>query len=188
MNSDVSNGWLNGARPIVSPHFNQRPPNVTVDLLVIHNISLPPGKFENGCVEAFFCNQLDVSQDPYFETIATLKVSAHFFIARSGKVTQFVSVLDRAWHAGASSFNGIDNCNDYSIGIELEGCDDIPYTALQYSALVDLTRQIQIIFPQVTSSRIVGHAHIAPGRKTDPGAAFEWDHFFSTLAQVTGNL
>jgi AmpD protein len=188
VNPGVSNGWLNGIRQIPSPNFSQRPPDAVIDLLVIHNISLPPGQFDTGCVEAFFCNQLDVSQDSYFEAIATLKVSAHFFIARSGEITQFVSIHDRAWHAGASSFAGVADCNDYSIGIELEGCDDIPYTVPQYSALVDLTRQIQNIFPPITSSRIVGHAHIAPGRKTDPGAAFEWDQYFSALNQVAGSL
>lgn len=181
MNQVLVDGWLAGVKALPSPNFNQRPADVDVDLLVIHNISLPPGEFNTGCVEALFCNQLDVDQHPYFATIANLTVSAHFFIARAGEVVQFVSVFDRAWHAGASSFAGVENCNDYSIGVELEGCDDIPYTDAQYAALTDLTRRLQVVFPQIAAPRIVGHEHIAPGRKTDPGAAFDWTRYLTAL-------
>lgn len=181
MNQDLHQGWLAGVEVIASPNFNQRPGDVEVDLLVIHNISLPPGEFGGGYVTDFFRNQLDSSQHPYFETIAHLQVSAHFFIARTGEVSQFVSMLDRAWHAGASSFHGVDNCNDYSIGVELEGSDEIPYTDAQYAALINLTRALQAKFPHITRQRIVGHDQIAPGRKTDPGPAFDWTRYLTAL-------
>lgn len=149
--------------------------------MVIHNISLPPGQFGDGCVQAFFANQLDISQHPYFQTIADLKVSAHLLIERTGMVTQFVAFNQRAWHAGASSFRGFDNCNDNSIGIELEGCDDIAYTDHQYETLVAITREILRAYPAISLDRIVGHSDIAPGRKTDPGAAFDWARYRQML-------
>lgn len=181
MHQDLHQGWLAGVEIVGSPNYNQRPREVEVDLLVIHNISLPPGEFGGGYVADFFRNQLDISLHPYFETIAHLQVSAHFFIARSGKVSQFVSTLERAWHAGASSFDGVDNCNDYSIGVELEGSDEIPYTDAQYAALIKLTRTLQESFPHLTRQRIVGHDQIAPGRKTDPGSAFNWTRYLTAL-------
>lgn len=184
----LTNGWLGDIRSVPSPNFNQRPVDTDVNLLVIHNISLPPGEFGTGCVEDFFCNALDPARHPYFATISDLQVSAHFFVDRAGKIIQFVSVLDRAWHAGASQFEGVENCNDYSIGIELEGCDDIPYTDAQYAALVSLTRRIQNAFPAITVQRIVGHAQIAPGRKTDPGAAFDWPRYRKALTGTTEGL
>jgi N-acetyl-anhydromuramoyl-L-alanine amidase len=174
-------GWLASAVPCPSPNLNSRPPGQDINLLVIHNISLPPGDFGTGCVQAFFCNQLDVSQDPYFETLSDLKVSAHLFIDRLGIVTQFVAFTERAWHAGASSFEGIANCNDYSIGIELEGCDDIEYTSAQYDALASVTLQLLKVYPSITRDRIVGHSEIAPGRKTDPGKAFDWTRYHFLL-------
>jgi N-acetyl-anhydromuramoyl-L-alanine amidase len=174
-------GWLASAVQCPSPNFNARPPQQDINLLVIHNISLPPGEFGTGCVQAFFCNQLDISRDPYFETISKLAVSAHLFIDRLGKVTQFVAFTERAWHAGTSSFNGIENCNDYSIGIELEGCDDIAYTSAQYQALARVTGELLKAYPRVTGDRIVGHSEIAPGRKTDPGSAFDWAHYHFLL-------
>jgi AmpD protein len=183
VNTPIANGWLDGVRTIVSPNFNERPPQTDINLLVIHNISLPPGEFGTGCVEAFFCNQLDHSHHPYFATLVALRVSAHFFIARTGEATQLVSVWERAWHAGVSAFEGIANCNDYSLGIELEGCDDIPYTDAQYAALVQLTRRLQALFPGITSDRIVGHSDIAPERKTDPGPAFYWARYFDELSR-----
>jgi AmpD protein len=183
VNTPITNGWLDGVRMIASPNFNKRPPKTVINLLVIHNISLPPGEFGTGCVEAFFCNQLDHSRHPYFATLIALQVSAHFFIARTGEVTQLVPVWERAWHAGVSAFEGIANCNDYSLGIELEGCDDIPYTDAQYAALVQLTRRLQALFPGITSDRIVGHSDIAPERKTDPGPAFDWARYFDELSR-----
>ncbi|GGY62985.1 N-acetyl-anhydromuranmyl-L-alanine amidase [Cellvibrio zantedeschiae] len=178
----ISNdGYLAAATQCPSPNTNQRPVDHSVSLLVIHNISLPPGQFGTGCVQSFFTNQLDPAQHPYFQTIAELKVSAHLFIERDGTVTQFVPFGERAWHAGASSFHGVANCNDYSIGIELEGCDNIAYTDAQYEALAEVSREILRAYPEITLERIVGHNDIAPGRKTDPGEAFDWPRFRASL-------
>ncbi|MET0356762.1 MAG: 1,6-anhydro-N-acetylmuramyl-L-alanine amidase AmpD [Cellvibrio sp.] len=182
MECGIKDGYLTSAIQCPSPNANQRPQGQSINLLVIHNISLPPGEFGTGCVQAFFTNQLDSVQHPYFLTIADLKVSAHLFIDRTGKVTQFVPFEARAWHAGASSFEGIANCNDYSIGIELEGCDNIAYTDAQYAALSEVARQILEAYPDITPERIVGHNQIAPERKTDPGEAFDWVRLHQLLA------
>jgi AmpD protein len=146
-------------------------------LLVVHNISLPPGEFGNGCVEQFFTNQLNPDAHPYFATIASMRVSSHLFITRAGELVQFVSLYDRAWHAGRSCFAGVDECNDYSIGVELEGTDTLAYTDAQYQALAQLTRALLGHFAALTPERIAGHCDIAPGRKTDPGAAFDWPRY-----------
>ncbi|WP_049630455.1 1,6-anhydro-N-acetylmuramyl-L-alanine amidase AmpD [Cellvibrio sp. pealriver] len=182
----ITNGWLDWATKCPSPNYNQRPESAAVSLLVIHNISLPPGEFGGGYVQQFFQNQLDVNVHPYFETIANLQVSAHVFIERGGEVIQFVSFNDRAWHAGNSSFEGVANCNDYSIGIELEGADDIPYTDAQYRSLDKVTRQLLQTYPKLTHERITGHEHIAPGRKTDPGPAFDWQRYRDSLNYPPG--
>lgn len=181
----ITNGWLNIAQKVPSPNFNQRPGNVPVSLLVIHNISLPPGEFGGGFVQEFFTNQLDTNAHPYFQTIAELQVSAHLFIERDGKITQFVSFDDRAWHAGASSYDGVPNCNDYSIGIELEGTDELPYTHEQYRQLAKVTRQLLRTYPTLTPERITGHEHIAPGRKTDPGPGFDWLHYLALVKDAS---
>lgn len=175
-------GWLLQARQCPSPNYDQRPAGTTVSLLVIHNISLPPGQFENGYIEAFFQNQLNPQAHPYFATIAELKVSSHLLIKRNGECLQFVPFEQRAWHAGVSCFNGVAACNEYSIGIELEGTDDVPYTDAQYQQLVDVTEKIQQQYPAITASRITGHEHIAPGRKTDPGPAFDWPRYLLSLS------
>jgi AmpD protein len=164
-------GWLLGAQRIESQNFGPRPADVAVSLIVLHNISLPPGEFGGPHVEAFFTNRLAAAAHPYFATIARIQVSAHFFLRREGKLQQFVSANHRAWHAGESAWQGRANCNDYSIGIELEGCDHIPYTPAQYAALWPLLEAIREAYP-VTA--ICGHEHIAPARKTDPGPAFDW--------------
>lgn len=177
-------GWLSSVHCCPSPNFNVRPDVTEISLLVIHNISLPPEQFGGGYVHQFFCNQLPVDAHPYFETIASLQVSSHCLVDRQGAVTQFVSFADRAWHAGASSFAERGNCNDFSIGIELEGSDHTPYTEPQYRALVQLTRLLMQAYPQITTDRIVGHSDIAPGRKTDPGPAFDWTYFFDLLGQA----
>lgn len=182
MQLDPSSGWCDGIQHCLSPNFNQRPLG-EVSLLVIHNISLPPGQFGTGKVQAFFQNRLDADEHPYFASIASLKVSAHFFIERDGAVTQFVSCNERAWHAGVSRFVERENCNDFSLGIELEGTDDLPFTALQYAALIELTRQLQAAYPAITLGRICGHSDIAPGRKTDPGPAFDWQRVRMALQQ-----
>jgi N-acetyl-anhydromuramoyl-L-alanine amidase len=180
--ASIKDGYLTAAVQCPSPNANQRPQGQAISLLVIHNISLPPGQFGTGCVAALFTNQLDPSLDPYFQTIAELQVSAHLFIERHGAITQFVPFGARAWHAGASAFEGVANCNDYSIGIELEGCDDIAYTDAQYAALAGVARQLMQAYPAITAERIVGHSQIAPGRKTDPGDAFDWDCFYKLLS------
>ena len=176
MQMDPASGWFHGVRHCPSPNFNARPSD-EISLLVIHNISLPPGQFGTGKVQEFFQNQLDVTEHPYFAGIIDLRVSAHFLIERDGQITQFVSCLDRAWHAGISSFEGREACNDFSLGIELEGTDDQPFTDAQYQALIALTRQLQQHYPQITPQRICGHSDVAPGRKTDPGPCFDWARF-----------
>ena len=181
----VKDGCLVGVDQCHSPNSNQRPGGVEISLLVIHNISLPPGEFGNGNVKAFFSNQLGPHHHPYFRTIVDLKVSAHLFISRDGTITQFVPFSARAWHAGVSSFGGIQNCNDYSIGIELEGCDNIAYTDAQYDSLVSSVRAIMRTYPQISLERIVGHCDIAPERKTDPGEAFDWVRLRKQLIEVS---
>jgi len=182
MQLDPSSGWCDGIQHCPSPNFNQRPLG-EVSLLVIHNISLPPGQFGTGKVQAFFQNRLDPDEHPYFASIASLQVSAHFFIERDGAVSQFVSCNERAWHAGQSRFAERENCNDFSLGIELEGTDDLPFTAQQYVALVELVQQLQAAYPAITLERICGHSDIAPGRKTDPGPAFDWQAVRLALQQ-----
>lgn len=177
----IINGWLREAKKCESPNFNQRPAESKVSLLVIHNIALPPETFGANYIEQFFQNCLPVDDHPYFKTIEELKVSSHFLIKRDGELIQFVSCDNRAWHAGKSSYCGQDNCNDYSIGIELEGADDIQYEDLQYCKLAALTQAIQVAYPEITKERITGHEHIAPERKTDPGPAFDWDMYRSRL-------
>lgn len=181
MTFTIQNGYVLEAIQCPSANFNQRPNDAQVSLLVVHNISLPPRKFGGGYVQAFFCNQLDAKEHPYFETIADLQVSAHLFIERDGQVTQFVSLEQRAWHAGRSSFQGQPECNDFSIGIELEGADDIAYTQEQYETLANLTESICRAYPNIRAERITGHSDIAPGRKTDPGDSFDWSYFRSKL-------
>ena len=177
-----SSGRFPGVRWCPSPNFGPRPDGSSISLLVVHNISLPPEQFGGPHIENFFCNCLDTAAHPYFETIAELKVSAHALIRRDGSVIQFVSCLDRAWHAGRSSFMGRQECNDYSIGIELEGADEVPYTEEQYRALARLARLVITAWPEVTPDRIAGHSDIAPGRKTDPGPAFAWSRFQTLLS------
>ncbi|AWB69117.1 1,6-anhydro-N-acetylmuramyl-L-alanine amidase AmpD [Saccharobesus litoralis] len=165
----------------VSNHFNPRPDEQDISLLVIHNISLPAGQFATSYVEDLFLGQLDIEAHPSFVDLQGLRVSAHLFIRRDGEVIQFVPFNQRAWHAGVSSFAGRENCNDFSIGIEMEGTDDLAYTSEQYSVLIAVTDAIQKAYPKVTHERICGHCDIAPGRKTDPGKAFDWQRFLSAL-------
>lgn len=175
---------IHSAMYLPSPHWDERPPETEISLLVIHSISLPPGEFGGQYVHALFLNTLPVEHHPYFSEIAHLKVSSHLFIDREGKIWQFVPLDKRAWHAGASVFAGRANCNDYSIGIELEGTDDIPYTDAQYGALAAVTQRIQRLYPAITIDRIVGHSDIAPGRKTDPGMCFDWVHYREKLNAI----
>ncbi|MFT7387881.1 MAG: AmpD protein [Candidatus Endobugula sp.] len=180
----IEQGWLSSARRVATPNVNTRPDNETISVLVIHNISLPPSQFENGCIEQFFTNQLPLDAHPYFAEIAGLQVSAHVLITRAGEVIQFVPFDLRAWHAGSSCFKGRDNCNDFSIGIELEGTDEIAYTSSQYEVLVQVTNSITTAYPAITIESIVGHSDISPGRKTDPGESFDWQKFYRLLAKV----
>ena len=175
------NGWLDEAKHVPSPNFNCRPDQSVVNLLVIHNISLPPNQFGGAYIEQFFQNCLPWDEHPYFKSIEGLEVSSHFLIKRDGELVQFVSCFDRAWHAGASEFCGVDNCNDYSIGVELEGSDCEAYTSAQYSQLAELTKLLQTEFPEITRERITGHSNISPGRKTDPGESFDWERYVSKL-------
>ncbi|WP_245725945.1 1,6-anhydro-N-acetylmuramyl-L-alanine amidase AmpD [Marinobacter mobilis] len=174
-------GLIPEARWCPSPNFGERPDGATISLLVVHNISLPPGQFGGDQIERFFCNRLDPAEHPYFETIADLQVSAHALIRRDGSIIQFVNLKERAWHAGRSSFCGEDECNDFSIGIELEGTDDIPYTESQYRSLARISQLVMAAWPDITIDRIAGHCDIAPGRKTDPGPAFDWNQFRQCL-------
>ena len=169
----MTDGWLTlpGMARAPSPNHNARPPGTVIDLLVIHNISLPPGEFGTGLITDLFLNQIDISVHPWLENVRGLEVSSHFLIERHGQLTQFVSCHDRAWHAGVSVFDGRQACNDFSIGIELEGTDDLPFTAAQYDKLLSLTLELRSLYPL---NHVRGHSDIAPGRKTDPGQCFDW--------------
>ena len=178
----IRDGQLLGARQIPSPNFNQRPEQSDIQLLVIHNISLPPSQFGGGYIEQFFQNQLDWSVHPYFQSLEGMQVSAHLLILRSGEVLQFINFNDRAWHAGRSSYLAKKECNDYSIGIELEGSDELPFEPAQYEALVQVTACLQDHYPKL-QQHMAGHSDIAPGRKTDPGPYFDWSAFRVQLQQ-----
>lgn len=174
-------GWWSGARRCRSPNAGARPDGTAIDLLLVHSISLPPGSFGGDAIERLFTNRLDWDAHPYYREIRGLKVSAHFLVRRDGALVQFVSCDERAWHAGASSWRGRANCNDYSIGVELEGLEGGAFEASQYEALVDLARQLARRYPIVS---IAGHEHVAPGRKKDPGAAFDWPRVRAALADL----
>jgi AmpD protein len=173
-------GYLREARQVPSPNCDARPPGSEVTLVVVHGISLPPGVFRGDGVERLFTNTLDPAAHPYFASIANLRVSAHFFVRRSGEVIQFVSCNDRAWHAGVSRWRKRERCNDFSLGVELEGTDTRPYAGAQYHRLASLLRAAKRRYPRIEAA--VGHSDIAPGRKTDPGPAFDW----ARLARLTG--
>ena len=175
------NGWLAGIKHIPSPFFDQRPNLSDISLLVVHNISLPPGQYGGDAIERFFTGRLSAHEHPFFPVIHKMRVSAHCLIRRTGEVVQFVSFKDRAWHAGKSCFAGRENCNDYSIGIELEGTDYESYTQEQYRALVQVSHLLTKQFPLITKQRITGHQYIAPMRKSDPGLVFDWRFYLSQL-------
>ncbi|MDA9826172.1 1,6-anhydro-N-acetylmuramyl-L-alanine amidase AmpD [Porticoccaceae bacterium] len=177
----ITQGWLSASTQLVSPNTDQRPDEADISLLVVHSISLPPEQFGGPYVGQLFSNCLDPNQHPYFVDIAHLKVSSHLLIDRLGNITQFVPFDQRAWHAGVSEFEGRDSCNDFSIGIEMEGADNIAYTDAQYDMLTAVTQVLLEAYPLITRERIVGHMDIAPGRKTDPGPAFDWARYKSAL-------
>ena len=164
-------GWWRRARVVPSPNFGPRPTDTNIDLVVLHSISLPPGEYGGDEIERLFTNRLDWAAHPYFETIRGATVSAHFLVRRDGEVVQFVSADDRAWHAGTSRWNGRENCNDFSIGIELEGLEGENFDGDQYPVLAELLASIAECYPIVD---VAGHEHVAPGRKDDPGAGFDW--------------
>ncbi len=167
----TEDGLLEGARFISSPNCDARPADACVELIVIHNISLPPGGFGGPGVVDLFLNRLDPAGHPYYADIAHLRVSAHFFIRRDGEIIQFVACAQRAWHAGVSQWRGRERCNDFSVGIELEGTDEMPFEDAQYGGLLRLIEALKARYPIVA---VTGHADVAPGRKTDPGPAFDW--------------
>ncbi len=175
-------GWLTPAEICASPNFNDRPAGSEISLLVIHNISLPPGQFGGRQVHEFFTNCLDCDSHPDLSDLRDLQVSSHLLIDRNGQLTQFVPFTKRAWHAGVSCFEGVENCNDFSIGIELEGTDHTPYTECQYAALARVTITLMANYPVLTPARIVGHSDIASGRKTDPGPVFDWHNYKKRLS------
>ena len=179
---EINKGVFSKARVVQSPNFDDRPEGARVEALIIHSISLPPGEYQTDCVERFFCNQLHSDEHPYFEDICHLTVSSHFFIKRDGEVVQFVNTEQRAWHAGESFCLGRENANDFSVGIELEGWDEGTdgFTDTQYAALISLCQSLMATYG-ISVNAIFGHSDIAPGRKNDPGAHFDWQRFKSAL-------
>lgn len=185
---DQTTGLMPGARYRASPHCDARPTGVAVDLLVIHGISLPPGEFGGPWIERLFLGTLPADAHPYFAGIAALKVSSHLLIRRDGELLQFVPFHRRAWHAGTSSFQGREACNDFSVGVELEGADDVAYAPEQYARLAAVSTALMQAYPGITSARIVGHSDVAPGRKTDPGPEFDWARYRDILASGPGPM
>lgn len=184
---DNDSGLLIGARQVPSPNCDERPAGTRIDLIVIHGISLPPGRYGGPWIDALFTNTLDPDAHPYFADIHQLKVSSHLLIRRDGEVVQYVPFHRRAWHAGVSSFEGRERCNDFSIGIELEGTDDEPYEPVQYNRLAEVIIALERFYPDLNRNRLVGHSGIAPGRKTDPGPFFQWSRLHALLSsQVHG--
>lgn len=178
----IQDGWLNGVRRVPSPNQDARPAGVGIDLVVVHGISLPPGRFGGPQIEQFFTNSLDFTAHPYFDSLRDARVSAHLLLRRDGELVQFVPLSQRAWHAGESSHAGRPRCNDYSIGIELEGTDETAYTQVQYRQLAAVLTVLQQAYPALDATRIAGHSDIAPQRKTDPGPAFDWRYLHSLLS------
>lgn len=183
MHIDLRTGLLDEARFVPSPNFDERPADQAIDLLVIHNISLPPNEFGGPYIEQLFTNCLNPDAHPYFQDVCHLKVASHLLIRRDGEVIQFVPFHKRAWHAGESCYKDRTRCNDFSIGIELEGADDFPYEDVQYEKLIEISHNLLQTYTGLRPDRIVGHSDIAPGRKTDPGAAFDWDRYRTGLAR-----
>jgi AmpD protein len=177
----IQSGLLIGVTQLNSPNKNDRPVPDDIRLIIVHGISLPPDQFGGDWIDDFFLNKLDPEQHPYFKEICGLKVSSHLLIRRDGSVTQYVPFDQRAWHAGVSCYAGEENCNDFSIGIELEGADHIPYTDVQYAELARCCEALMSVYPRLSKDTIVGHCDIAPGRKTDPGESFDWKKFKGLL-------
>lgn len=183
MKTNTKTGLLNIARQLPSPNCDDRPADESLSLIVIHNISLPPGEFGGPYIDALFTNQLDPEDHPFFVEIHKTQVSSHLLIRRDGEVVQYVPFSKRAWHAGESCYDGRECCNDFSIGIELEGTDDVSYTDVQYKKLADVVTSLIQAYPGLSSKRVTGHCDIAPGRKTDPGPVFDWTRLSDSLKQ-----
>ncbi len=181
MKVDSTTGWLDQAAHVPSPNADERPPQTVVDAVIIHGISLPPGQFGGPWIDDLFTNRLDSAQHPYFREIAGLRVSSHLLIRRDGSLVQYVGFGQRAWHAGESCLAGRACCNDYAIGIELEGADDVAYEDVQYLQLSKVLELLMQVYPSIMPERIVGHCDVAPGRKTDPGEAFDWNKLKTLL-------
>jgi AmpD protein len=182
MQLSVDGEWVDGARRVLSPNCDSRPEDCDISLIVVHGISLPPGEYGGPWIDDLFSNRLDAGAHPYFTEIAGLEVSSHVLIRRDGEVVQYVPFSKRAWHAGLSSYQGRDACNDYAVGIELEGQDDEPYEAVQYQRLAELITALRGRFPAIGAEAVVGHCDVAPGRKSDPGKSFDWTRLKSLLA------
>jgi AmpD protein len=182
MQIDTTSGLIQGASYVASPNCDERPQGAPIDVLVIHSISLPPGRFGGSGIEQLFCNTLNPDDHPYYREIQNLKVSTHVLIRRNGQLVQFVPLHQRAWHAGLSYCEGRSRINDFSIGVELEGADDLPFEEAQYESLTKLTRVLRQTYPGITPERIYGHCDIAPGRKTDPGPTFDWKRYLDACA------
>jgi AmpD protein len=181
---DLESGLMRGVRQIASPNCDSRPFGVEAELIVVHGISLPPGEFDGPWIDRLFTNALPPELHPYFEEVASLRVSSHLCIRRDGAATQYVKFTDRAWHAGQSIYNGRAACNDFSIGVELEGTDTLAYEELQYEALADAVAALCAAYPRLAPERLVGHSDISPGRKTDPGPAFDWPYARRLIAEA----
>jgi AmpD protein len=179
---DIDSGLMRGVRQVASPNRDTRPPGVAADLMVVHGISLPPGEFGGPWIDRLFTNTLPAEVHPYFAEVAALRVSSHLAVARDGAVTQYVKFTERAWHAGQSNYRGREACTDFSVGVELEGTDMLPYEPAQYGALAQIVAALCAAYPGLSPDRLVGHSDIAPGRKTDPGPAFDWPRARSLIA------
>lgn len=187
---DLDSGLMSGVRQVASPNHDSRPEGVVADLIVVHGISLPPAQFGGPWIDRLFTNSLPPEVHPYFAEVSSLRVSSHLVIGRDGAVTQYVSFNDRAWHAGKSMYQGREACNDFSVGVELEGTDTQPYEAAQYTALAEVVAALCAAYPRLSASRLVGHSDIAPDRKTDPGPAFDWPRarrLIAAAASACGN-
>ncbi len=184
---DLDSGRMQGVSQVASPNCDGRPEGVVPELIVVHGISLPPGEFGGPWIDCLFTNTLPADRHPYFATVAALRVSAHLCVRRDGSITQYVRFTDRAWHAGLSNYDGRSACNDFSIGIELEGSDTLPYADAQYAALGAAVAALCEAYPSLSPDRVVGHSDIAPGRKTDPGPAFDWSQARRSIAGACSN-
>lgn len=185
---DVASGLLQQARQLASPNCDERPDESDLSLIVIHGISLPPGEYGGPWIDALFTNTLDAEAHPYFAEIHQLRVSSHLLVRRDGEVVQYVPFHRRAWHAGASSYEGRERCNDYSVGIELEGTDDSPYETIQYRRLAEIIIALEQAYPGLSRQRLTGHSDIAPGRKNDPGPAFDWQCLRDLMHRLSQEL